>query len=775
LNSSARDIPLSGPLKDGEYIVGEIAYVLTTDSRILVEAAPFLDLMQDLLARDAWGRLAEAVGQQARIAADDLRALGYPTVYDPATFGLSVEISPSVRRRRSLSLSGGADRQSPSADPAAVSGYLTGFLTTDYSHVGTSTGFGAPSLLMDSAVRVRGVVLETEASFSDGFAREGTRLVFDDPERTARWTLGDLRPQSRGFSGTSPMAGLSFERVYADLDPQRIVQPRGQRAFTLARPSTVEVLINGRSVFQTRLNPGSYDISDFPFAQGGNDVRLLVHDEAGGSSIMSFSVYFDRNLLAEGLSEFGFYAGAEARATQQGREYSNEPVASGFYRRGLTESLTVGADFRVAPGGGVAAAEAVWAAPIGSLGVDLALSSVEGVGQGFAVNLGYEKTFGGEGSSVRSVSATFQATSRSFAGPGVKLAQNPFAYQAGVTYSQALGQRHYVSGDLFYAVGRDGWEDRGSARVLYGWRMNNRVTLNAEASYERGRDQDEFGLRLGLSFQLGRYAGASLEADSRRGGGRLTYQTSRGQGVGAWNASGSLDTTEDGAAVNAHFASRLNRAEIGAAHQTSFDTAGGGITDQRTTLRAGASLAFADGAFAVSRPIHDSFALFRAHPTLGDAPVYVEPRDGAYSARSGRLGAAVVPELAAHSPRSVTYDVPDAPTGYDLGTGMLRVLPAYRSGYLITVGSDYSVSAVGQLVRADGGPVSLQAGMAHEVDQPDRLGVRMFTNASGRFAVQALRPGLWRIELDDGAAYLIEIPTDAAGLVRLGVLTPETR
>jgi outer membrane usher protein len=137
----------------------------------------------------------------------------------------------------------------------------------------------------------------------------------------------------------------------------------------------------------------------------------------------------------------------------------------------------------------------------------------------------------------------------------------------------------------------------------------------------------------------------------------------------------------------------------------------------------------------------------------------------------------VTPELSAYSPRTVMFDVPDAPTGYDIGAGSVQLLPPYRSGYLITVGSDYSVSATGQLVQADGAPLKLLVGTAYEMARPDQPGVRMFTNNAGRFAVQGLRPGRWRIEagVDGAQTYTIVIPAGADGLVRLGVITPEPR
>ncbi|MFC7379447.1 fimbria/pilus outer membrane usher protein [Brevundimonas sp. GCM10030266] len=777
LNPSGRDIPLGGPLKDGAFILGEISYTLTADDRILIDVDPLLDLLRPVLSPAAWQGLASAVAGRRQIEAGDLTALGFPVAYDPGTFGLQMDINPDARPRTAISISGSRQRQNaPVIAPANVSAYVTGFLTSDYVHVGDDVGFGTPSLLIDSAVRVRGFVLENEATIGEDFIREGTRLVYDDTARTARWTLGDLRPQSRGFSGSSAMAGLSLERVYADLEPQRNIQPRGQRSFTLVRPSTVEVFINGRSVQQTRLNPGSYDVSDFPFAQGSNDVRLVIRDDTGVESVFSFSIFFDRSLLAAGLTEFGVYAGGLTDFGPDGREYTSEATASGFFRRGFTDSFTAGANFQASGRGAVVGGETVWASRWGTIGLDLAVSSIEDVGEGYALNIGYERVFGiDDPNGSRSLSATFQTTSEDFATPGVELANNPFEYEAGFTYSQSIGSTQYVTADVFYSVGRDDNEDQASLRAGYGWRASSKVLLTAEAVYEDRRGESEVGLRVGLTYRLGQYSSVTGEIDTQRERARLGYQTSRGRGVNSWSAAANLDTSETATGVNGSFTSILNRAEVGGSHLTSFDSNGGEIVDQRTSLRAGASLVYADGRFGVSRPVYDSFALFDGHKTLKGAQIYVEPRDEYYTARSGMLGGAVTPELSAYSPRTITFDVPDAPTGYDIGSGAVEVMPPYRSGYLITVGSDYFVSASGQLLGADGNPASLKVGMAYEVSQPDRPGVRMFTNTSGRFAVQGLRAGTWRIVVGTDATetYLIEIPASADGLVRLGAVSPE--
>src|SRR3546814_6297032 len=77
--------------------------------------------------------------------------------------------------------------------------------------------------------------------------------------------------------------------------------------------------------------------------------------------------------------------------------------------------------------------------------------------------------------------------------------------------------------------------------------------------------------------------------------------------------------------------------------------------------------------------------------------VEVEQSQGSYQARSGTFGPALYPQIGSYSPRTLVYDVPNASAGLDIGTGSLRVLPPYRAGYVVSVGSDYNVMAIGQL------------------------------------------------------------------------------
>jgi outer membrane usher protein len=203
----------------------------------------------------------------------------------------------------------------------------------------------------------------------------------------------------------------------------------------------------------------------------------------------------------------------------------------------------------------------------------------------------------------------------------------------------------------------------------------------------------------------------------------------------------------------------------------------GGSTGQRTSLRFGTSLAFADGSVSIRRPIQDGFAIVRAHSSPKGADIFVDANGRFSTTNSGALGTALQPSLSSYSERNLLLTAPDAPVGIDLGEGSFRLLPPNRSGYRLTVGSDYMVSAVGRLLGADGQPIALVAGSAVEEAHPEREPVPLFTNSAGRFGVTGLAPGRWIVTLADAdrSRFDLVIPEGAERTIAIGDLLADPR
>lgn len=776
LNPTGHDVALTAPIREQGFLLGEISFVLEADDTITIDSARLLELLKPILSPAAFEQLQGRLVGRQDVPAESIADLGYIITYDPANIALNIKIPATLRIPRSIVLQELGEKVVGEVDPPAdVSGYINLRSFIDYEWQGQDRGFDGLTIFSDSAFRLHDVVLENEATydFQGGrfFTREGTRLVYDDRDRLVRWTAGDLLPISRGFTGAPQIAGVGVSRLYSILEPDRNVQPRGRSSFVLDRPGTVDVLINGQPIRSIRLDPGTYNLQDFPFVTGTNNVSLVVEDDSGRREILNFSTFFDRALLAQGLTEFGLFAGIRNPRNGGDRDYRfDEPAATGFIRRGISDTLTIGANFQAQRHGVVAGVEGVTATRIGTFGADFAVSQVRNFGFGYAFNVDY-RTQWGDPAHLTSAIFSVEHRSGNFATPDTLLINDRINWDLAATISHSLGRGQQISASGEYRIGRSGFEDEYSARVSYSNQLTQRLSLLVEGVYDHnpffGRD---YGVRALLIYRLSARSTASAEVDTRFERGRLSYQTSGGQGVGAWSAGGSLEYVDGDVGVDGAATYNANRAELGISHRAGYDISGSNIIDQRTSLRVGTAIAFADGAIALSRPIDDAFVMVRPYRGIKDATVYVDPREGHYTARSGTFGPAVDPNLLSYTERVISYDVPDAPIGFDLGRGNVRVFPPYRAGYLVTAGSEYSVTAIGTLLDEDGKPVSLLAGEVFEVAKPDRAPLQIFTNRTGRFGIAGLRPGRWRIVMptQPRSEVIIEIPAGEQGIVRLG-------
>lgn len=780
INPTGRTVVLTVSIMDGEVYIGDATLTLDAAGRGSFAAARLLALLTPRLSPELIQRLQSALATRGSIGRSDLEGVGVSLRYNPQALQLELGIAAASRGAQTVEIGDEGGRAPANyVAPAGVSAYLNVRGSLDWVQQGLDEGLAPPVLFIDGAARLGGVVFESEANWQPGsigadFQRRGSRFVYDDRSNLVRWTAGDLQTLARGFQSATDIAGLSVSRLYSILEPQTIIRPRGSRSFRLERRSLVEVRINDQLVRRLELDPGSYDLRDFPFAQGANDVRLTITDDAGRTETFDFDIFLDQAQLAEGLSEFGLYAGVLAPPGARGPIYSDSPALSGFYRRGITDRLTLGANLQVDTGGWMGGAEAVVATPIGSFAGFASASQVEGFGKGWASIVTFQRTIPRRDGRADTLSLSLETRSRDFAPIGVRVPFNPYSLVAGAGYTSTISDAVYAGVDARYSRGRDDERDVASVRGTVGWRINPLLTFTGDVTYERDTAGRRLGVFLSLTYRLDRRSTMRADYDSRFNRGRLSYQTFGGTGVGSFTINADVERSDVGAGATVNAIYYGNRAELGFSHYGTFERDLGGSTGQRTSLRFGTSIAMADGVFSVGRPVQDGFALVAAHRTLRDAGILVDPSGRSAAAMTGMLGTALQPGLASYSERTLIVSAPDAPLSADLGEGAFRLRPPYRAGYLLRVGSDYNISVVGRMLTATGEPLRLVAGTASEIAHPEREPIALFTNSEGRFGATGLAPGRWRITMTDAnrTSFEIEIAAGQEGSVSLGEIRP---
>jgi outer membrane usher protein len=367
--------------------------------------------------------------------------------------------------------------------------------------------------------------------------------------------------------------------------------------------------------------------------------------------------------------------------------------------------------------------------------------------------------------------------------PGVALAAQYMLPVAGMTASFAATYRN----DFASLVAQEEW----SADAALSAEIADGLAASLSAGFASGEDLsgtggcgcDLIGLDgiravLRLTYRPDHRSFVTLAHDTSRGGTYANYGRNSGSGTGAWSlsAGGTNESESEAADLNLAASHTGNRAEISLSHsaRTEGISLDGAFrpesTEQRTSLRVQTALAYADGVFALGRPVSGAFAIIEPHEALGGP---VTAGGSTPIARSGDLGPALIPDIASYTPRRIEVD---SVSEENLSAAAeLRFMAPYKAGHRVTAGSAYTLTVIGTLLGPDGEPLAMQSGAAREDGRDDTAPIEVFTNKSGRFAVEGVAPGRWRIEIEGeetALRYVLDIPADARGMVQAGALRP---
>lgn len=729
-----------------------------------------VSIAAELLIERLGVRLSPALREAARAAAVDgylnlaaLEALGIDVSFNPASLQLSLDIPLSDQDARSLYASAQHSfiRPDDAILPAQTSASLTiaGSRTVFYDE--PVKGFGPLRVLGAFAANAfgqDGVYLFSDFIYDESAGERVTRgntlLLHDDQPRAIRYSAGDVAPAIAAFQAAPLIGGLAVERAYSALQPARNVRPNGYFQFQLDRPATVEVLVNGTVLQTLRLDAGRYDLRDFPFLNGLNVVELYTTDQFGRQLLTTFSQFFSAQLLNPGISEFAATIGFEQFRNADGilTYDTDRPLATAFWRRGVSDALTFGANFQVDAATQMIGAEFAWASGFGTIVGAFASSRHDQKGKGAQMLVGYELTGRHWGMfRLPQFNAEYRHTTRDFSTLS-NIGDNPYRHEVRARFAAG------IPGDIF--VGLSGsYLMRGDTQrdtVQYGTTMSKRLFgINFTGAYEYIDSplfRDDHRVLLTASISLGSRSSARASFDSRRSAAQLEYNRFEFDELGDYGINARLGVDADRLTAAGGLRYNANRFEFAVEHDAVRPTISGGALLQQTTISAATQIAVADGELAFGRPVGPSFAIVSTHPTLGDSAAEVRQGLGRRDpqARSGLFGPALAPTGSAYNIENIFVGVRDLPPGYDVGAGRYPIFAGAASGYHFRIGSDASYTVLGVLQDSEGEPLSLKVGTAHALADTDFEPVQLFTNRTGRFVVEGLPPGEYELRMGSG-------------------------
>lgn len=176
---------------------------------------------------------------------------------------------------------------------------------------------------------------------SSKLVRLNTAWTLDQPEKIARWRLGDAITGSTYWSGATRFAGIQYATNF-NTQPNLVTFPLPGYQGEAAIPSKVDVFVNSVLNQQQIVNNGPYIFNNIPVISGAGTVNVVTQDLLGRSKVVSFSYYASPQLLKPDLVDFSYEAGFVRDNYGVNSNDYGRFLAVATYQRGITNNLTLG-------------------------------------------------------------------------------------------------------------------------------------------------------------------------------------------------------------------------------------------------------------------------------------------------------------------------------------------------------------------------------------------------------------------------------------------------
>lgn len=785
-------VQISVPLIFDSQYLGDLP-VQITGKDVSVPSSRLITLLETILEPNSLNEV-ESVIQDDRIDISTIDVEGLSFKFNAQLLQVEIESVLDARKIQKISLR--SERRKAGltySKPANFSLFVTPSIGSSYEwkeQRNRNRGLQPISGNIDIGGRIgqqKGLAFSNQYRIGTGNAeflnRVETQVIYDHLPTFIRATAGDLATRGESFQISPSMAGLSLERFF-NFDTGYNIRPVGRSLFSLERPSTVEVLVNGILQNRRELKPGRYDLDDVILRQGGNDIEIRILDDTGQVETLSERNFYDFDLLQKGLTDFSFSGGIKTRRTNSEIQYSKEPVFSGFARRGLTDNFTASVNLQADKDGANGGLTGLWASRMGSLSFEGAVSRQAELGFGAAFAAGYRlfSEFKNDLSwslslDGRYISSNFSAIS-GFSGDTFDVTdsrrQNAFLISAN---SRLSGDKWSASAFSNYRKEQIGGSESFNAGLGGSYRLSPDISLSLFGRHNKNSLGSEKSILAQVSWRLNPSTDVRASYESRDNEVGISYTKSNQQYVGSLSYAlgyrqGLKDNSSDIFGNINYTGNRFESSINHSATKASLDNS----ASQTTRVNATGSLVFADGKFGLSRPVRNNFAIFSPHESLSGKKITVNPSANGVASQSDFLGPPVATQIAPFDSRITYIDVEDLPVGYNFGSGGFATKPFLFSGYNLIVGSGAFYSVIGRVKDADSGdPISYVGGRFESLDEPEREHVSAFTNRNGRLAAIGLTSGRYRLvlyttpeysqefEISDGGETLVDI-----GLIHVG-------
>lgn len=511
----------------------------------------------------------------------------------------------------------------------------------------------------------------------EGYIRYDTTLNITDEDDITQWSVGDVISDSLSWSNSVRIGGLRYGRDFS-LRPDLVTWPLPAFNGEAAVPSSVDLFIDGYRAGSTQLQPGPFSLTNLPYVNGAGNAVLVTTDALGRQVSTVLPFYVDSELLSPGLSDGAITLGALRRSYGVDNFDYGPAVASGSYRYGVTDWLTMESHAESAQSlalGGIGSIVRLWRLGV----VNSAWSQSEMHGEsGHQLNWGYQyntSTFS-LGTQHTRRNATFGNLAL-YDRPVMMDANNhPIASLSKSADQYSLSMNLAEFGNVGAAwIGVQSFDGQRSELLNISWSRNlwGSSSLYLAASHDQQRD--DWTMAMSIQIPLGERDGAGISIEKTPDAGstqRVNYSHAMpAEGGFGWDLAWARQSQ----------ASQYQQASLGW-RNNNVELQGGGYGERDMMTwwgEAMGALVLMDGQFFAANKINDAFVVISTDG-FEDIPVSYENQPVGKTDKNGYL---LVSGVSAYYPASYRIDALNLPADTRLRETEQRVALRRNSGYLV--------------------------------------------------------------------------------------------
>ena len=598
------------------------------------------------------------LGSTGEVRLDEVPGLSYH--YDAAAQRVELTVADSLR------LPFVADARQLARTPPAQSGRG---LLLNYDAYAQSGSGSRLALWSELRYFAPSGVFDHTGTWFDGdgqhrYVRYDTAWTRSNPATTSVLQLGDSITSALNWSRPVRFAGVQWRSDFG-LRPDLITFPLPSLGGSAAVPSAVDLYVNNVRRASVDVPSGPFVLNQAPGISGAGQATLVTRDALGRTVTTALPLYIDARMLAAGLDSYGVEAGfVRRRYGLASFDYASHPSASGSWRHGVSDALTI--ELHGEASAGLANAGGGALVRLGQAGVlsgSFALSGGRDTGR--QASLGYQW--------IRpdlAIDAELTERSSGYADLAAREGSPAPRRLARLTVSvpYALGQSLALSYISLRAAGSSP-SRIGTLTWLYS--VTRRASLNLSAYRDFAR-RSSSGAFLSLNLSLDGRITASALGGSQNGQPYRNLQALHPADYsGGWGWG-----VQDGRSGDLRFR-QAQLQYLGSAGQLTGlvqDTDG----HRSASLDAYGSVVWMDGSLQPARRIYDGFALVSTDG-VPDVPVLHENRPIGRTDQGGHL---LVPDLNAYQVNQLAIDSLSLPADTRVDAVAQDVVPQARSGVL---------------------------------------------------------------------------------------------